>query len=211
MRTAASGVEQTMLLITLTAGLLGTVPGALPPLHSGDIVLQASQSGMSETIQRATASPYSHVGIVEVTSKGVFVIEAIEPVSRTPFERWRARGNGGHLTVMRPHLSSEDITAALVSAKHELGKPYDTRYTWGDDRFYCSELVVKAFERGAHLTLGRKVSLDKLRLTPEERAVAELLGVSLSQEVVPPGSLADDPRLERVFSDMPGAPWPRSG
>src|SRR4051794_25660454 len=103
MPTAAPCVEALMLLISLTASVLAAASGGLPPLHSGDIVLQASQSGMSETIQRATASPYSHVGIVEVTPKGAFVIEAIDPVSRTPFERWRARGQGGHLTIMRPH------------------------------------------------------------------------------------------------------------
>jgi hypothetical protein len=160
---------------------------------------------MSETIQRATASPYSHVGIVEVTPQGAFVIEAIDPVSRTPFDRWRARGNGGHLAVMRPHLDAGAIKATLASAAHMLGKPYDTRYSWGDDKLYCSELVVKAFERGAHLSLGKKVRLDQLKLSEQERAIAELLGVPLNQQVVPPGTLAEDPHLECVFNDIPGA------
>ena len=32
--------------------------------------------------------------------------------------------------------------------------------------------------------------------------MATLMGVPLSQEVVPPGTLAEDPHLERVYSDM---------
>lgn len=194
-----------MLLLSLTASVIAASSGELPALRSGDIVLQASQSGMSETIQRATASPYSHVGIVEVTPKGTFVIEAIDPVSRTPFDRWRARGNGGHLAIMRPRVDDQGIAAALSSARHELGKPYDSRYSWDDDRLYCSELVVKAFERGAHVSLGKKVRLDQLKLSDQERGIATLLGVPMSQTVVPPGTIAEDPHLECVFNDIPGA------
>jgi hypothetical protein len=192
-----------MLLITLTAGVLAASPGTLPELRSGDIVLQANRSGISDTIQRATSSQYSHVGIVEVTTQGAFVIEAIDPVSRTPFDRWRSRGNGGHLTVMRPHVDEPQITATLAWARGELGKPYDTHYSWDDDnKVYCSELVVKAFEHGAHIELGRRVRLDALKLSQDERTLAALAGVPLSREVVPPGSLASDPQLELVFTDM---------
>jgi uncharacterized protein YycO len=187
-----------MLLITLTAGLLGATA---PEVRTGDIVLQASSSGISSTIQRATSSIYSHVGLVEVTPAGKFVIEAIEPVSRTPFESWLKRG-GGHFTLLRPRLAAAQLAATVAQAATQLGKPYDSRYTWDDDKLYCSELVVKAFERGAHLELGRKVRLDTLKLTGDEKAMATLMGVPLSQEVVPPGTLAEDPHLERIYSDM---------
>jgi uncharacterized protein YycO len=191
-----------MLLITLTAGVLAAGPQNLPPLRSGDIVLQATQSGVADTIQRATSSQYSHAGIVDIAADGAYVIEAIEPVSRTPFEVWRSRGKGGHLTVMRPHLKAAALAATVEAARHDLGKPYDTHYTWDDDKLYCSELVVKAFERGAHVELGKRVRLDSLNFTPDERAMAAMMGVPMSQEVVTPASLAEDPHLECIFNDM---------
>src|SRR5262249_38863899 len=193
----------TMLLNALIWSALAGNIAAGPVLHNGDIVLQASKSGMSDSIQRATRSPYTHVGVVEVSPKGVYVIEAISPVSRTPFEKWRAKGRDGHLTVMRAHLPPHALDAVVSAARTQLGKPYDTRYAWDDERVYCSELVVKAFERGAHLELGKRVRLDALKLSDAERALAATMGVQLSQEVVPPGSFADEPHLQRVYSDMP--------
>ena len=193
-----------MIGIALVVWVNAATPVAVPPLKTGDIVLQASQSGMAESIRRATRSPYSHVGLVEVAKDGVWVVEAISPVSRTPFAKWRRRGVGGHLTVMRPRLEPQLLKAAVVEAKRELGKPYDVRYAWDDERIYCSELVVKAFERAAQVSYGERVRLDALELGTFEKTVAMKLGVPLSQEVVPPGSLAADPRLEVVFSDVGG-------
>lgn len=191
-----------MIAICLVAWVNAATPVSVPPLKTGDIVLQASQSGMAESIRKATHSPYSHVGVVEVARDGVFVVEAISPVSRTPFAKWKKRGLGGRFTVMRPRLEPVQAAAAVQAAKRELGKPYDVRYGWDDERIYCSELVVKAFEKAAHVTYGEKVRLDSLELGAYEKAVAVKLGVPLSQEVVPPGSLASDPQLEVVFSDV---------
>lgn len=165
-------------------------------------MLQASQSGMAESIRRATRSPYSHVGVVEVAGDGVWVVEAISPVSRTPFAKWKKRGRGGRITVLRPRLESAQVAASLEAAKRELGKPYDVRYAWDDERVYCSELVVKAFERGAGVSYGQRVRLDQLELGAFEKAIAVKLGVPLWQEVVPPSSLAADPKLDVVFSDV---------
>ena len=66
---------------------MGVSAATQPPevsFQNGDVVLQASKSERSALIRKASRSPYSHVGIVEVANDGVFVIEAIQPVSRTP-------------------------------------------------------------------------------------------------------------------------------
>jgi len=193
-----------MILTALALWVNAASPAAVPPLdlRTGDIVLQASQSGMAESIRKATNSPYSHVGLVEVAKDGVYVVEAISPVTRTPFARWKRRGKGSHLTVMRPRLEPQQLQAAVDAAKRELGKPYDVRYGWDDERIYCSELVVKAYQRAANVSYGDKIALEKLKLGPFELAVAAKLGVPLTQEVVPPGSFAADPKLEVVFSDV---------
>src|SRR5947208_10007631 len=104
-----------------------------PRLKTGDIVFQTSTSKMSKPIREATHSPYSHVGLVEVAPDGVFVIEAIAPVSRTAFAQWRARGEGQKVTVERlPALSSEDAARVLDVAKGWLGRPYDVKFAKGD-------------------------------------------------------------------------------
>lgn len=155
--------------------------------HNGDVVLQASKSERSALIRKASRSPYSHTGIIEVAKDGVFVIEAVQPVSRTPFAAWAKRGEGGKVTLIR----AKNVDGALVvaAAKSFLGKPYDAKYRWDDERIYCSELVVKAFEKGASLTVGKQEALTDLALTADELQLARQLQVS--ETLVTPGSLID--------------------
>ncbi|MBF5041778.1 peptidase [Aggregicoccus sp. 17bor-14] len=195
-----------LLLACLTAHAAACQPrpAALPPLQSGDLVFQTSRSRQSAAIQAATHSPLSHVGLVEVTAQGTFVLEAVQPVQRTPFERWRARGEGGRLLVLRhPGLAPQAREAVLREARRHLGKPYDARFGWGDEALYCSELVHKAYARGAGLTLGQRERLERLDLRALGPALRERYGgtVPLGLELVTPASLAADPALQRVYSD----------
>ena len=170
-------------------------------LQNGDVVLMASRSSRAPIIERASRSPYSHVGLVEVTQQGVFVIEAIQPVSRTPFEKFKARAEDGKVTVLRANdLDAKTLAKVVGAAKKELGKPYDARYRWDDESLYCSELVVKAFERGAGISVGKKERVRDLALTKAELAIAKKLGIDPEQELVTPGSLANDDHL----SPLPG-------
>jgi uncharacterized protein YycO len=149
-----------------------------------------------------TESPWSHVGIVEVASDGVFVIEAVAPVSRTPWQRWRARGVRRRVLVMRARaLEPARLARAVEEAKRQLGKPYDPLFGWGDDAFYCSELVSKAFARGAGVPLGRRERLGDLRLAGIERDVRKRYGGRVPEELllVTPASIAADSNLVRVF------------
>ncbi len=174
-----------------------------PRLKTGDIVLQTSKSRFSKPIREATHSPYSHVGLVEVAPDGVYVIEAISPVSRTSFQAWRLRGEGRKVTVKRlPNLSKEDADNVLRVAKGWLGRPYDVRFAAGDGALYCSELVTRAYEEGAHVTLGKREALKDLDLTPADKARAVSMHVSLDQPVITPASLAADGKLEQVASDF---------
>lgn len=171
--------------------------------QNGDVVLQASTSERSALIRKASRSPYSHVGVIELGKDGVFVIEAIQPVSRTPLSAWLARGEGQRLTVLRARgLDAGAKKRVVAAAKKELGKPYDARYRWDDERLYCSELVVKAFARGASLSVGRQEPVKSLALSPEELAFAAQHGVSPEQSLVTPGSLAEDEAFEVLATDV---------
>ena len=62
--------------------------------RNGDIIFHTSQSAQSVAIQRATHSPYSHMGIVYVEEGQPFVYEAVQPVKLARLEDWERRGRG---------------------------------------------------------------------------------------------------------------------
>jgi hypothetical protein len=178
---------------------------AEPPLEAGDLVFETSTSSSSQSaaIQLATASRWSHVGIVEVAADGkVSVIEALGTVSRTSWPAWRRRARrGGDVLVLRPRgLSAAQRKAAVAAARRLLGRPYDARFGWDDDRIYCSELVVKAYERGAGASFGKRERLGDLHLAGLEGAAAKRWGGPLPRDLVlvTPASLAEDGRLDVV-------------
>jgi Permuted papain-like amidase enzyme, YaeF/YiiX, C92 family len=182
-------------------------PAAEPRLEAGDLVFETSTSRQSAAIRWATRSPWSHVGIVEVAGDGTFVLEALGRVSRTPWKAWRRRAlRGGELLVLRPRgLTADERARAVARARSLLGKPYDARFGWGDDRIYCSELVVKAYERGAGVSFGKRQRLADLRLAGIEVAARKRWGGKLPKDLVlvTPASLAEDARLERVYEGRP--------
>lgn len=195
-------------LLAVWLGAHGAVaaPRLEASLRTGDLVLHTSRSRQSEAIRAATESPLSHVGMVEVTPQGAWVVEAVQPVQRVPFAKWKARGVKGHILVLRPKdLSDAQRQQAVDSAKTHLGKPYDWKFGWGDEAMYCSELVRKAYARGAGVEYGKMERLGSLKVKGLEKAMHERYGVQvpLDLELVTPASLAADDKLEVVHSDFP--------
>src|SRR5688572_18487970 len=80
-----------------------TVCAARPaePLRDGDIIFHSSRSAQSAAIERATRSPYSHMGVILHRDGKPFVYEAIATVRYTPLATWTARGDGGKYVVKR--------------------------------------------------------------------------------------------------------------
>lgn len=205
-------------------GLTAVSASDLPPLKNGDIVFQFSGSGQSVPILLASRSVYTHMGIVDLTEPGKpQIIEAVSPVRLTPLDEWVARGRGGRITVKRDAtLTPQQALAILAAARAELGKPYDPYFTDGDDAIYCSELVRIAYERGADVKLGNVQHVSELdidyapvRALIERRWRAHPLcskgkvdsfgacyALVLQQTLVTPVSIAQDPRLETVFSNF---------
>ena len=190
-------------LVVLGLAVSGRTRAAEPALRTGDLVFETSSSSQSWAIRWATASPWSHVGIVEVAADGTFVIEALGKVSRTPWRAWRRRAlRGGELLVLRPRGVPEPLRSAAVErARGFLGRRYDARFGWGDERIYCSELVVKAYERAAGVSFGKRERLKDLRLLGLRGAIEERWGGPVPEGLVlvTPASLAGDGRLARVY------------
>lgn len=181
--------------------LIACAPGGYEP-QTGDIVLQDLKSPSSEAIKLATDSPYSHCGLVSVEGDSAFVIEAVGPVRKIPLEQWIANGEGLY-SVLRLK-EGRDVNNTIRAAENHLGLPYDHMYLWGDDEFYCSELVYKAYSRGCGISLCDLRQFEEYDLEPVKRAIIERFGeVPVGQVVVTPGDLARSDSLIIVYSSMP--------
>ena len=193
---------RTWLAIVLMVGW-AAVSGA-EPLRDGDIIFQTSRSAQSAAIQRATHSPYSHVGMVFMRDGQPYVFEAIATVQYTPLAQWAARGQGGSYVVKRlkQPLSAAQGAKLRTMAKEFAGKTYDLFFEWSDQRIYCSELVWKVYERALGVKIGELQKLREFDLTdPAVRAkMRERYGsqVPLDEPVISPRAQFDSPLLKTV-------------
>lgn len=105
----------------------------LQELEDGDIIFQTSLSGQSKAIQLATGSKFSHCGIIYKDKKEYFVFEAVQPVRRTPLDKWVARGQDGKYVIKRlinadMILTPEVITKMKLDCEKFNGKNYDLTF-----------------------------------------------------------------------------------
>lgn len=186
----------------LAAFALVTGAWAYAP-QEGDLVFQTSRSAQSIAIQKATHSPYSHVGIVLFRDGKPYVFEAVQPVKFTPLEAWIRRGKQGRFVAKRVR---KPLSPAALAAMHRLaaryvGRPYDLTFEWSDQRMYCSELVWKLY-KGAGITLAPLSRLGTFDLgDPEVRHILhQRYGshVPLDEPVIAPSALFASPLLGTV-------------
>ena len=176
-----------------------------PVLHTGDLIFQTSMSPQSVAIQKATRSPYSHMGVVVVRGGRVSVLEAAGPVGETPLAAWTARGKGAHYVVKRLLLEPDAAAQRrlLETARGFMGKPYDPAFEWSDARMYCSELVWKLYDRALGIQIGHLQHLRDFRLTdPLVRTkLRERYGkhVPLDEPVISPGEMFASDKLFEVL------------
>ena len=167
-------------------------------LRDGDIIFHTSRSSQSIAVQKATHSPYSHMGMIFFRRGEPYVYEAIGPVQYTPLPRWIARGDGGHYVVKRLRQADRLLTpqaqAKLRRAAGRFqGKPYDLTFEWSDERIYCSELVWKIYDRALGVRIGRTQQLRDFDLT-DPAVIAKMQQrygdrVPLQETVISPGEM----------------------
>lgn len=199
-----------LLAIGAVLMIVAAIPSETPPapgmhLRNGDIVLQSSSSEQARWIEQATRSPYSHMGLIELRDGVPWVLEAETKVDRVPWAFWWPRGRGHRVAILRlPGLTAEQALDVVQAGESFLGRPYDPKFEWSDDRLYCSELVEKAYERGADISLGRLQRLDTLRLDGLGPTLARRFGdnVPLDELLITPASIAADPRLTVVWTSF---------
>jgi hypothetical protein len=181
-----------------------------PPLRDCDIVFQVSRSGQSRAIQIATRSKYSHMGIVFFVDGRPMVLEATTPVRLTPWNLWVLKGVGGHVVVKRLKNAAGALTPGIVRKMRDLGfswlgRKYDGRFEWTDDRLYCSELVWKLYRRAAGIEVGRLGTLADFDLSHPvvRKKLRERYGgtIPLAEPVIAPSAMFDSNLLTTVYKN----------
>ncbi|MEC9389394.1 MAG: YiiX family permuted papain-like enzyme [Myxococcota bacterium] len=193
--------------MTLLHALISFALAATPT--EGDLIFHTSRSTQSEAIQLATASPYSHVGIITFQNGEPMVYEAVQTVKTTPLPEWIARGEGGKYRLMRtvePLDNRQLESMKTIGQKHQQ-KRYDIRFEWSDEKMYCSELVWKIYKEGAGIQLSKPRTMDSYHIgNPEVRRTIEArwgASVNWKENMVAPSDLAESPLL-KVVSDTTG-------
>lgn len=187
---------------------LGSATAADPPryhLREGDILFQGNAGPQSDAIRAATDSPYTHCGIVVEKGGKLVVFEASQPVKTTPLKDFIARSQPGTFRAMRLAEPINDTWLAKAKDWGEelLGQPYDAKFQWSDEAYYCSELVWKFYLAGG-IELCKPKRFSDYDL--DEPAVVALIeqryggmgNLPLDEAAVAPGDLAESDMLDEV-------------
>ncbi len=194
----------------------------MPPLSDGDLIFQTTNVPHSFAIALASGSLYIHTGIIKQSGSGLVVIHAAQTVVETPLSEWIARGALKRFSVYRyKGLGREHTSYILEALKSYYGKPYDDYFSFDNDSIYSSELEHLAFKQ-ANIPLGKVEKISSLFVNNsfvsnliEQRwqsypacagkgyTFDQCYEVMMSQEVITPASIADDPNVELIFTNYP--------
>lgn len=178
--------------------------------ESGDIIFQTSKSSQSISIQRATKSRYSHMGLIFEKDSAFYVYEAVQPVKFTPVEEWIKRGVDQHYVVKRLKADQSVLTAEDISAMQKVGlsfidKDYDLLFEWNDDKMYCSELVWKIYKEALGIEIGelQKIKAFNLADSLVQLKIKERYGEDVPREeiVISPESIFISDKLITVLEN----------
>jgi hypothetical protein len=206
-------LSRVLLLPALFGGIGCTADAAEVAWKDGDILFQVTHSGQAPAVAIASGSPITHTALVSVDERTgkVTVVEAVQPVREIPLESFLQHGSAWSAARLRPEaeakLPAGWADKVLAVARAWKGKSYDGRFEWSDSKFYCSELVWKAYARGVGLELVVPQRVGELSLAnPVVQSLIQKRtngkGVNPEEPIVTPGELADSPLLER-FAGVP--------
>lgn len=116
-------------------------------LRPGDVIFRLSY-GYWSFVSEQFDGRWSHVGVLDVTDDGVFVIHShgadethsFSGVQKEPLSKYLRESR--QIRVMRFATSAEEGMRIAARAASLLGKPFDTDFALDNDKYYCSEVVL---------------------------------------------------------------------
>lgn len=201
-------------------GKLKADMAAVPRLESGDLIFNTSLSRQAPAVIFATASPYSHVGIIRREGDRLTVIEATNPVLERPLQTFISEGYGQRFTILRyPGLNEKKRDDIIAKARGYIGRAYNFVFYLPSKNIYCSQLPFLAFAE-AGVTLGEVEPIGNLYVNnPLVRQLfharwkghpaCQDAGMNASacwekvmkEPIITPARLAHDARLIPVYSN----------
>ena len=194
------------LLLSIVTMCLSLQPCTSQIFKDGDIIFHTSKSSQSKMVQLVTNSKLSHCGIIFYKKGKPYVFEAVQPVKVTPLQQWINRGVGGKYIVSRVKtpLTNSQLTEMYKYAKSQLGKDYDLKFQWSDNKMYCSELVYKVFVVGDRFVgEGKKFSSYNLNNEVVKSAIKKRYGnsINLNEMVITPVDIFKSSEVKTVFNN----------
>ncbi len=178
-------------------------------LQNGDLIFQSLGGKQGNALKLALQSKINHVGMVYIKDAEIFVIEAAAKVKLTPIKKYLKR-NKGHFEVKRLKNAAKKLTKAnwkkiVKECEEHLDKPYDIYFNWDDDKFYCSELVWKIYNKCLGIKLGNLKKLKEFDLSHPlvKNLLKERYGDNppLDDSIISPDSMYDSKDLETVIKN----------
>jgi len=176
-------------------------------LQNGDLIFQSLGGKQGNALKLALQSKINHVGMVYIKDDGIFVIEAMAKVKLTPIKKYLKR-NKGHFEVKRLKNAAEKLTKTkwekiVKECEEHLDKPYDIYFAWDNEKFYCSELVWKIYNKCLGVKLGKLKKLKDFDLSHPlvKSLLKERYGNNppLEDKIISPDSMYESKDLETVI------------
>jgi hypothetical protein len=176
-------------------------------LKDGDIIFHTSKSPQTQMLQIATNSNLTHVGVIFFKSGNPYVFEAVSPVKVTPLKEFINRGVGSKYSIKRTKtpITNTEIKIMMEYGKRQLGKQYDIKFEWSDDKIYCSELVWKIYQyAGIRLCDIKTFSEFNLNRPMVKEAIKSRYHgkFNINESVVAPIDLYNSDKLKTVYSNF---------
>lgn len=173
-------------LLTAALPLRAAVPP--PGIQSGDLVFRDGGEAISDIVRSIDNSGFSHVGIVDITPEGTYVIHAtpqehpdgISGVNRDPLDFFIEHAKDGQVAWYAVQADSENHRRARDNALAQLGTPFSIN---PQDGLYCTQLAADTWQ-----SAGVTIITGKTRLS-----------LPLAEEpLILPENITHSPQLRRI-------------
>lgn len=153
-------------------------------IKPGDLLFQDADCGdfclaITKVTSGIDGARFSHMGIVDFYENQWYVIEATSKgVVATPLEDFlkQSLDTDGNPRVISGRLLTPYqplIGPALDYCRQQIGKAYDWAFDFENDKFYCSELIYKAF----YFAFGEKELFNAAPMTFKDPDTGQLFDV----------------------------------
>lgn len=175
-------------------------------LKDGDIIFTSIPNTLYQSVEKASNSPTSHVGIVFNVNGRWMVAESRVPFScYTPLEDFIGRSKNRWFSIKRvsQNLDLDDINKLRTACDSMMGRLYHLGFNYESKRQFCSKFVYDAFKNSLDIDVGKLMTLKELI---NENPDAPLMFWRLwyfgfipwNRLTVTPGSQYEDPTLMAV-------------